>query len=249
MTNLEVEASDGRVNHDTSRASFDVTQRVKTFQERGFRFEAFPTGWFQVGWSEEFPVGEAKALSYFGEEQVAFRGESGKLNIFDAFCPHLGGHLGHGGIVRGESIVCPFHGWRFDSSGANVEIPYSSDCSRRSLTPWEVRENSGAVFVWHHPDRSAPSWELPNPVVDEWAESSFHQPFPHSRSVPRDIRASTVGGRERHRRPSLGIRPSYAAGDWMEDAGVRPSSPALSRHRHRRGVRYTAGIDGHKRAK
>jgi 3-ketosteroid 9alpha-monooxygenase subunit A len=172
VTNLQVRVP--------SKASFDVTNRVTSFQDRGFAFETFPIGWFQVGWSDEFPVGEAKALSYFGDQQVAFRGESGNMHVFDAFCPHLGGHLGHGGTVHEDSIVCPFHGWRFDSSGANVEIPYSKDCSRRSLTAWEVRENAGAVFVWYHPNKNPPSWELPDPVVKEWVDSSFHQPFPHS---------------------------------------------------------------------
>ena len=94
MTNLQV--------RNSSKASFDVTKRVAPFQERGFAFETFPIGWFQVGWSDEFPIGQAKALSYFGDHQVAFRGESGNLYVFDAFCPHLGGHLGHGGTRSGR---------------------------------------------------------------------------------------------------------------------------------------------------
>ena len=42
----------------------------------------------------------------------------------DAFCPHLGAHLGYGGLVEESTIRCPFHAWRFDGTGACVEVPY-----------------------------------------------------------------------------------------------------------------------------
>ena len=32
------------------------------------------TGWFMIGWSPEFPVGEARALHYFGEDLVGLPG-------------------------------------------------------------------------------------------------------------------------------------------------------------------------------
>ncbi len=38
-----------------------------------------PTGWFMVGWSAEFPVGEVRPLHYFGEDLVAWRTEDGDL--------------------------------------------------------------------------------------------------------------------------------------------------------------------------
>jgi 3-ketosteroid 9alpha-monooxygenase subunit A len=84
-----------------------------------------PFGWFCVGYPEEFPTGEPKALFYFDRHLVAWRDESAELHVQDPFCPHLGAHLGHGGTVEGCEIVCPFHGWRFDAEGVNVDIPYS----------------------------------------------------------------------------------------------------------------------------
>ena len=38
------------------------------------------TGWFMVGWSPEFPIGEVRPLNYFGEELVAYRDESGDIS-------------------------------------------------------------------------------------------------------------------------------------------------------------------------
>ena len=54
------------------------------------------TGWFMVGWSPEFPMGETRPLKYFGEDLVAYRDESGELHVMEAHCKHLGAHLGHG---------------------------------------------------------------------------------------------------------------------------------------------------------
>jgi phenylpropionate dioxygenase-like ring-hydroxylating dioxygenase large terminal subunit len=44
------------------------------------------TGWFMIGWSPEFPIGEVRPLHYFGEDLVAYRDEHGQLHVLDAHC-------------------------------------------------------------------------------------------------------------------------------------------------------------------
>jgi cholesterol 7-dehydrogenase len=41
-----------------------------------------------------------------------------------AFCPHNGANLAVGGIVKGNCLECPFHGWTFDGKGTCVSVPY-----------------------------------------------------------------------------------------------------------------------------
>ena len=53
-----------------------------------------PFGWFVVSYANELKIGDVKAVRYFGQDQVLFRGESGKAAMLDAYCPHLGAHLG-----------------------------------------------------------------------------------------------------------------------------------------------------------
>ena len=55
-----------------------------------------PMGWFQVLYSHELEVGDAIPVEYFGQELVVFRTESGEAKVVDAFCPHMGAHLGYG---------------------------------------------------------------------------------------------------------------------------------------------------------
>lgn len=75
-----------------------------------------PFGWYAVAFSDDLAVGQVKPLRYFARDLVLFRAAQGTPCVLDAFCPHRGAHLGHGGRVGGESIVCPFHGWEFDGS-------------------------------------------------------------------------------------------------------------------------------------
>lgn len=132
-----------------------------------------PLGWFQVAYPEDIPVGTSKALFYFDRHLVAWRDEDEALHVQDAFCPHLGAHLGHGGTVAGCRIQCPFHGWEFDGEGTNVEIPYSTRTNKRArLRTYPVAEINGKSLVWFHPDPEvAPLWDippLPELEGDEW---------------------------------------------------------------------------------
>ena len=109
-----------------------------------------PTGWFQVAWSDEIPAGQVHRMRYFGRDLVAWRSQSGRLTVMDAFCEHLGAHLGHGGHVEGEAIQCPFHGWQWDAEGRNVCIPYEPRPNpARRMRTYPVTERNESVYIWH----------------------------------------------------------------------------------------------------
>src|SRR4051812_5445857 len=91
---------------------------------RTFPADHIATGWYQIGWTDDFPPGTAVPLHYFDQELVAFRTAAGAVSVLDAYCPHLGAHLGYGGTVEDDCIRCPFHGWAYDSDGRDVDIPY-----------------------------------------------------------------------------------------------------------------------------
>jgi 3-ketosteroid 9alpha-monooxygenase subunit A len=139
-----------------------------------FPLPRYPTGWFQIGYSDDVAVGEAKPLKYFGQDQVIFRTESGKVTVLDAFCPHLGAHLGHGGKVKGEEIECPFHAWRFSCEGACTAVPYAKRIPAKAAIPkWHIIERNAALWMWHDIDGREPYFDVPTfPEVghEEWSE-------------------------------------------------------------------------------
>lgn len=123
----------------------------------------YPTGWFQVGWSDEIGPGETRLVHYFGRDIVLWRGESGALNAADPYCLHLGANLGVGGCVKGEEIVCPWHGWQWDGEGRNTHIPFSSQSCKPHLRleVWTVEERYGVILLWHDRAGGGPTWEPP----------------------------------------------------------------------------------------
>lgn len=141
-------------------------------------YKGFPTGWFQIAWSHELGPGDVVPLRYFDQELVCFRRMSGELTVFDAYCAHLGAHLGHGGCVEGEELRCPFHGWKWNAEGHNTEIPYSDHTNRAArVRTWHVRDIDGLVLVWYSADGSEPTWE-PEPVP-EFSDPDFYPLVPH----------------------------------------------------------------------
>ncbi|MBN49762.1 MAG: (2Fe-2S)-binding protein [Spongiibacteraceae bacterium] len=155
--------------------------------------DKIPFGWYQVAYSHELVAGDSRGIRYFGKELVLFRTQSGEAHVLDAYCPHLGAHLGHGihefagrgGEVRDESIVCPFHGWRFGGDGMCVEVPYAKNMppkvkDQQCLKSWPVREMNQVIYVWYHPHDIEPLYEVdPIPEAsadnDEWGELDIHQ--------------------------------------------------------------------------
>ncbi|MFI5717752.1 aromatic ring-hydroxylating dioxygenase subunit alpha [Nocardia sp. NPDC051750] len=141
------------------------------------------TGWFMIGWSAEFPLGETRPLRYFGEDLVAYRDESGEIHVLTGHCKHLGAHIGHGGKVVGDCVECPFHGWRWGPDGRNTAIPGEKRVNRGlRLRVYPVNEQNGCVFMWHHPEGAPPNWAMPD-VLGLFPEltvdpGSFYRPYP-----------------------------------------------------------------------
>ena len=70
---------------------------------------------------------QVRSVQVFGETLAVFRALSGEAHVTDAYCPHIGANMAVGGVVKGDCLECPFHGWRFrGSDGKCVNIPYSS---------------------------------------------------------------------------------------------------------------------------
>jgi phenylpropionate dioxygenase-like ring-hydroxylating dioxygenase large terminal subunit len=132
--------------------------------------KVYPFGWYGIGYSDELEIGQVKALRYFGQEIALWRGIDGTVRVIDAYCAHYGAHMGHGGKVHENYLECPFHAWRYDETGATKEIPYASvippQARRKNCVPsWPTREANGFIYIWYHPDKVDPLWDLQ--VIDE----------------------------------------------------------------------------------
>jgi phenylpropionate dioxygenase-like ring-hydroxylating dioxygenase large terminal subunit len=147
--------------------------------------------------------GAVLPLHYFGQELVLFRSEDGQASVLDAHCAHLGAHLGYGGRVDGDCIVCPFHEWKWDLDGTNVEIPNSSrESQRRKMRQWPLLEDAGLIFVWHDPAGGPPQWAPPDLSLVT--------------SVPSDTFVLAT-----HSWPSVDLKPQYVTENMVDTTHLK----------------------------
>lgn len=135
-----------------------------------------PNGWYAVAFSNELIKGAVKPIHYFGEDMVLFRTRTGEARVLDAFCPHLGAHLGHGGRVMGNSVRCPFHGWHFDGeSGVCSKIPYCETIPKAAkVRAWPTIERNEMIFVWYHSEQKPPEYDFPQ--LSEFGDPDWSEP-------------------------------------------------------------------------
>ena len=141
----------------------------------------FPRGWFMIARADEVSK-KPLNLRYFGQDMVLYRGDSGRLVLMDAYCPHMGTHIGQNETsyvvmdnehVDGDNIRCPYHGWQFGPDGKCIEIPYSpapipaSACIRT----YPVQEWGGSVLMWHDTEQGEPNFDPPE--LPQWEDPSW----------------------------------------------------------------------------
>jgi 3-ketosteroid 9alpha-monooxygenase subunit A len=154
----------------------------------GFPHSGYPSGWFQVAWAAELAPGDVRPIHYFGRELVLYRTNSGSYHVIDAYCPHMGAHLGHGGCVESDNLVCPFHGWSWGPDGRNVMVPSIGErTDRRRLTTWTSTVANGIVYVWFDEKGRGPLWDGPTDLPGV-AEGRRHDVFPNCSRVWRNAR-------------------------------------------------------------
>ena len=151
-----------------------------TAEEYGLGDFTFPRGWFMVAEASKVTQ-QPHNVRFFGRDMVMYRGESGKVYMVGAYCPHMRTHIGksrtsfmaqRGEQVRGESIHCPYHAWRFGPDGKCDHIPYSDKIPPQAeLGAFPVVERYGAIYYWHDPEGGEPDYDIP--PVPEWDDPHY----------------------------------------------------------------------------
>jgi phenylpropionate dioxygenase-like ring-hydroxylating dioxygenase large terminal subunit len=151
---------------------------------------------------------------------VAWRAESGQLTVMNAYCEHLGAHLGYGGKVVGEVLQCPFHGWQWSNEGRNVCIPYQDRPNRgRRVRTYPVVERNESVYIWHDVGRREPFFDAPDVFAAFGDGSSADDYYPQQQLY----------------RVGLELHPQYVLENGVDFAHFKyvhntPIVPVFTRH-------------------
>jgi nitrite reductase (NADH) small subunit len=90
----------------------------------------------KAGTLSEVPPGAVKEV----EDGDAVCNVEGTLHCVNGICPHAGGPLGQG-ILEGNTLMCPWHGWEFDCrSGLSIS-------DELKVETFPVVVENGSIFI------------------------------------------------------------------------------------------------------
>ncbi|HEX3246124.1 MAG TPA: Rieske 2Fe-2S domain-containing protein [Chloroflexota bacterium] len=105
-------------------------------------------------------------LTLLSEKLVAFRDSTGRVSVVAENCPHRGASLFFGRNEE-EGLRCVYHGWKFDYTGACVDMPNEPPESnfkhKVKVTAYPAEEAGDVIWIYMGPTDLKP--ELPRP---EW---------------------------------------------------------------------------------
>jgi phenylpropionate dioxygenase-like ring-hydroxylating dioxygenase large terminal subunit len=140
-------------------AKFESTGRA-ALEER-IANEGFRGRWYPLTASRH--VGQTPvAIERMGERIVLWRDVHGAIHAQEDRCPHRGARLSQG-LVREETIVCPYHGIAIDADGRIASVPALPGCpieGRLAVRTYAVREIADAIFAYF----PTPAGEAPIPL-------------------------------------------------------------------------------------
>ena len=191
--------------------------------------ELFRRFWLPALLPSELPEPDCAPIRFrmLGEDLIAFRDTSGKVGFVANACPHRGASLFFG---RNEEngLRCVYHGWKFDVTGACVDMPSepaeSNFKSKVRVRAYPAAECGGLVWIYMGPPEKQPplpqyEW-LPaarrsRPRVYKWHAGLA--------TTPRASRATSTP------RTSTFLHRSFGAGLRAPRAPTRLAPPVAGR--------------------
>jgi nitrite reductase (NADH) small subunit len=94
----------------------------------------------RLGPVEKIPPGQGFCFVVDGEEIAVFRPRSGTLAAIQNRCPHRNGPLCEG-LVDEKSVVCPYHGHKFDLKTGRGTEP------GENVRVFSIKEEAGEIVM------------------------------------------------------------------------------------------------------
>ncbi|MCP2731273.1 aromatic ring-hydroxylating dioxygenase subunit alpha [Limnofasciculus baicalensis] len=134
--------------------------------------------WYVIAKVEDCKPGSITTAHLLGVKLVLWRSheQNSPIQVWQDHCPHRGVALSMGEIAN-NTLVCAYHGWRYNEAGKCVHIPAHPDMvppANAQAKTYHCQERYGLVWVC-----------LGNPVNDipsfpEWDDPNYHKTYTKS---------------------------------------------------------------------
>jgi len=148
-----------------SRADNDLLTQTGRGTPMGELFRRF---WLPVLVSQELPEvdGPPVRVRMLGEDLIAFRDSNNRIGLIEPQCAHRGANLFFGRNEAG-GIRCIFHGWKYDVTGACLEMPnvpqdanYERLRGQMTLASYPTAEFGDYIWAYMGPGEPPPLPEM-----------------------------------------------------------------------------------------
>lgn len=128
----------------------------------------FRSYWIPALLAEELPENDCPPVrvKLLNERLLAFRDSDGKYGLIDEFCAHRGVSLWFGRNEKG-GLRCPYHGWKYNTTGQCIEVPSepveSGFCSKIKLKSYPLIKIGDVLWTYMGPAENEPphpEWEF-----------------------------------------------------------------------------------------
>ncbi len=117
--------------------------------------------WIPAIRSDEIPEVDSAPIRVrlLGENLIGFRASSGQVGLVKDACPHRGASLFFGRNEE-DGLRCVYHGWKFDVTGACVDMPSepaeSNFRSKVRTVAYPTQERGGVIWAYMGSPAEAP---------------------------------------------------------------------------------------------
>lgn len=133
--------------------------------------------WYAAGKSDGFPKGKPTAVTIFEMPIVIWRKKDGSIHAILDRCNHRNAPLSKGRIIN-DCIVCPYHGWTYNTEGQCVEIPsegpHVERIPNKRVRQFPIKEVYGLVWVWMGQNEVPDKDPFPMPVMKDYGWRNYY---------------------------------------------------------------------------
>ena len=126
-----------------------------------------PNYWYAVDLDKNIAKRQVKQVTFWGTNVALYRDERGALRAIEDRCAHR--HLPLSiGEVRGEQIVCQYHGWGYDQDGRLADVPhdlFGLKVPQCKLRTYPVQVRYGLVWIFFGDKENAT--KVPMPLIPD----------------------------------------------------------------------------------